>query len=104
MTSNLLFATIFYGINKTSTEIAVLRYSKDHTRFSKPGDLGSIVLNKTDKVIRVLVSGGGLWIVLMCYISPHTLISICSSLPNILASNFTWSSLDPVNVKVKVRN
>ena len=27
-----------YGINETSTEIAVLRYSKDHARFSEPLD------------------------------------------------------------------
>ncbi|KAN0093332.1 hypothetical protein V8E55_004116 [Tylopilus felleus] len=25
-----------YGINETSTEIAMLRYSKDHARFSEP--------------------------------------------------------------------
>ena len=37
----------------------MLRYSEDHTRFSKPEDSGSIVLDRTGRIIGVL-SGGGL--------------------------------------------
>jgi hypothetical protein len=48
-----------YGINETSTEIAVLRYSKDHARFSEPGDSGSIVLDRTGRIVGVLTGGGG---------------------------------------------
>jgi hypothetical protein len=48
-----------YGINETSTEIAVLKYSKDHPRFSEPGDSGSIVLDRTGKIVGVLTGGGG---------------------------------------------
>jgi len=49
-----------YGINETSIEIAVLRYSKDHPRFSERGDSGSIVLDRTGRIIGVLTGGGGL--------------------------------------------
>jgi len=48
-----------YGIKETSTEIAVLRYSKDHARFSEPGDSGSIVLDRTGRIVGVLTGGGG---------------------------------------------
>ncbi|KAI1788488.1 hypothetical protein LXA43DRAFT_974817 [Ganoderma leucocontextum] len=48
-----------YGINETSTEIAVLGYSKDHTRFSDSGDSGSIVLDRTGRIVGVLTTGGG---------------------------------------------
>ena len=48
-----------YGINETSTEIAVLRYSNDYARFSEPGDSGSIVLDRTGKIVGVLTGCGG---------------------------------------------
>lgn len=48
-----------YGIAETSMEIAVLNYDKDHRRFSEPGDSGSIVLDRTGKIVGVLTGGGG---------------------------------------------
>ncbi|CCL98808.1 uncharacterized protein FIBRA_00813 [Fibroporia radiculosa] len=48
-----------YGIDETSTEIAVLRYSKDYPRFSESGDSGPIVLDRTGKIVGVLTGGVG---------------------------------------------
>ena len=48
-----------YGIKETSTEIAVLRYSKDYPRFSEPGDSGSIVLDRTGRIVGVLTGSAG---------------------------------------------
>ncbi|PIL30721.1 hypothetical protein GSI_06889 [Ganoderma sinense ZZ0214-1] len=46
-----------HGINETSIEFAVLRFS-NHRRFSEPGDSGSIVLDRTGKIVGVLTGGG----------------------------------------------
>ncbi|KAI1380371.1 hypothetical protein F4677DRAFT_441686 [Hypoxylon crocopeplum] len=48
-----------YGINETSTEIAVLRYSKEHPRFSEFGDSGSIVLDRAGQVVGGITGDGG---------------------------------------------
>ena len=48
-----------YGIEETSVEFAVLRYSEDHPRFSEPGDSGSVILDRTGKIVGILTGGGG---------------------------------------------
>lgn len=48
-----------YDIKHTSTEIAILPYDKQHAPFSAMGDSGSIVLDRTGRIVGLLTGGGG---------------------------------------------
>ena len=48
-----------YCIEQTSIEIAVLPYDKTRGKFPDPGDSGSIVLDRTGRIVGILTGGAG---------------------------------------------
>ncbi len=49
-----------YGIKQTSMEIAIYTLGEKHGAFSKPGDSGSIVLDRTGRILGMVTAGAGL--------------------------------------------
>ncbi|PWW76389.1 hypothetical protein C7212DRAFT_357331 [Tuber magnatum] len=48
-----------YGMTGTSVEIAILSYDKEHGPFSGPGDSGSIILDRSGRIVALLTGGSG---------------------------------------------
>jgi hypothetical protein len=47
-----------YGIKHTSIEVAILPYAKLRGPFSAPGDSGSVVLDRIDRIVALLTGSG----------------------------------------------
>ncbi|KAG0128864.1 hypothetical protein HOY82DRAFT_621389 [Tuber indicum] len=48
-----------YGIMGTSVETAILPYDKQHSPFCAPGDSGSIILDRSGRIVALLTGGSG---------------------------------------------